>query len=384
MPAASHNELIDSVALGYYELQEQNSGIIADSSGNNLHGSTDVLNVRLGPTPYLSSAFDFHPSIPQSARLPSQAFVSGQSAREYVMWTHIDSITDMHVMLDAGAIGVSGGGFKFLVDNVSGERYRLIREGVSGRTGLNPVVGEWICLFVTYPGDGLTTSIRMHSNFGEISTTAGNNNALINTVFNEPPSNPQARIGNNQDGSQSFRGGIAGLASFPLQLEASERLEYIAGPEPLPLGNPSINGSAVVGEVLSVNQAPWDNRNNGLLVRQWQWQRWDGITLQDIIGETGQNYTITTDDMGWQIRVRELAGNDGGVDDRQWVNSGFTDQIPFTFNYSSCIESLSSLSLDKNIKIEWSGEPVIVKLRQWIMKNRGTLWTLPSRKNKNR
>lgn len=324
-PATSFNELIDTKALGYYGLQEQVNGVITDSSGSDLHGLTDVLNTRPGPNSYLSSAFDFSPDVTQVARLPRQAFVSGVGAREYAMWVHVDSITGMQAILDAGGFNVVGGGFKFLIDNIGGGRYRLIREGTSGRTGLDPVIGAWTCLFVTYPGDGLVTSIRMHSDSGEIVTTAGNNNSLINTVFNQPPGDPQARIGNNQDGTQPLRGGMAGLASFPLQLEPSERAEFIAGPEPLPLTNPSITGQAVVGETLSVQQAAWDNRNNGLLVRQWQWQRWDGITLQDIPGATGPNYTLTVDDVGWQVRVRELGGNDGGVDERQWAASGFVE-----------------------------------------------------------
>lgn len=75
---------------------------------------------------------------------------------------------------------------------------------------------------------------------------------------------------------------------------------------------PSITGTAKAGEVLTVVPGEWIGVPEPVL--SYVWVRNDGETDTVIEGATEVTYTLTEEDVGLQIFVRETATNDSGSD----------------------------------------------------------------------
>lgn len=76
--------------------------------------------------------------------------------------------------------------------------------------------------------------------------------------------------------------------------------------------SPAISGSALQGQTLTESHGSWTNSPTSYA---YQWQDCDssGNNCSNIIGATGQSYTLTSADVGHTIRVQETASNaDGG------------------------------------------------------------------------
>ena len=82
-----------------------------------------------------------------------------------------------------------------------------------------------------------------------------------------------------------------------------------------PTGAPSIQGILEDGEELTADIVGIDDPD-GLMTPNWryQWVRVDAGTDSDITGETDSTYTLTSDDVGKQIKVRVTLTDDGMTD----------------------------------------------------------------------
>ena len=79
------------------------------------------------------------------------------------------------------------------------------------------------------------------------------------------------------------------------------------------IGQPTITGTAQVGETLSAETSGISDAN-GLTAVQftYQWVRSSGVTDTNISGATGQSYTLTSDDQGNTVKVTVLFADDDG------------------------------------------------------------------------
>jgi uncharacterized delta-60 repeat protein len=82
-----------------------------------------------------------------------------------------------------------------------------------------------------------------------------------------------------------------------------------AGTAPTSLSAPTISGSAIEGQTLTVSPGTWSGSTPITLT--YEWRRCDsaGAGCLDIAGATGTTYTLTSADVGRTIRVRETATN---------------------------------------------------------------------------
>ncbi len=82
-------------------------------------------------------------------------------------------------------------------------------------------------------------------------------------------------------------------------------------PVPTNTALPTITGTAQVGQTLTEHHGVWTGSPSSW---DYQWQRCnaDGVTCSDISGASAQTYTLTPDDNGLRIAVKEWATNSGG------------------------------------------------------------------------
>ncbi len=85
------------------------------------------------------------------------------------------------------------------------------------------------------------------------------------------------------------------------------------GTRPPPPGNtspPMISGTASEGQTLTETHGSWTNSPDAF---SYQWLRCGGAgDCEPVPGATGQTYQLRPADVGYEIRVREVASNDGG------------------------------------------------------------------------
>lgn len=82
---------------------------------------------------------------------------------------------------------------------------------------------------------------------------------------------------------------------------------------PTNTGLPSISGDANVGSVLYGMSGTWSNTPTGY---SYQWQSSvDGVTWQDMTGETGVDHIVVPEDEGLYLRLGVVASNDAGDSD---------------------------------------------------------------------
>jgi hypothetical protein len=91
----------------------------------------------------------------------------------------------------------------------------------------------------------------------------------------------------------------------------SDAVGPVTKPAPVPTSAPSVGGTPTVSSTLSGNAGTWSDPDAAI---NFQWQRCDagGGSCTAIGGATGQNYTLTGDDLGSQIRLEVTASNGGG------------------------------------------------------------------------
>ena len=82
-------------------------------------------------------------------------------------------------------------------------------------------------------------------------------------------------------------------------------------PVPTNTAPPTITGTAQQAQTLTEHHGAWTGSPSSW---DYQWQRCnpDGTTCSDIAGATGQTYTLTSDEDGLRIVVKEWATNSGG------------------------------------------------------------------------
>ncbi|MBV8257486.1 MAG: hypothetical protein JO073_06665 [Actinobacteria bacterium] len=104
-----------------------------------------------------------------------------------------------------------------------------------------------------------------------------------------------------------------------------------AGPVlPLPPANvtlPTLAGDAIVGSTLTATLGTWDDSTAALV---FDWRRCDSSgNCTTIDGANGLTYVLTGDDVGFQIRIRVTATNDGGsTTARSTLTAAVTKPIP--------------------------------------------------------
>jgi hypothetical protein len=76
---------------------------------------------------------------------------------------------------------------------------------------------------------------------------------------------------------------------------------------------PTISGDAIKGSTLTADDGSWQSSDQFTTSRQWLRSNGDGY--DEILGATGQTYTLTADDVGHEIAVRVVATNSGGDSD---------------------------------------------------------------------
>ncbi|HEX4733570.1 MAG TPA: hypothetical protein VH247_04095 [Thermoleophilaceae bacterium] len=84
-------------------------------------------------------------------------------------------------------------------------------------------------------------------------------------------------------------------------------------PPPANAAAPAISGAATAGEVLTEAHGTWSN-DPGTFAYEWQRCDGSGTGCSAISGASAQTYTLTGDDVGHTIRVRETAANVAGSD----------------------------------------------------------------------
>ncbi len=101
-----------------------------------------------------------------------------------------------------------------------------------------------------------------------------------------------------------------------------------AAPNNRPTGEPTISGTAQVGQLLTAHTsgiADDDGLDNATYT--YQWVANDGTTDTDIAGETDATYTLVADDEGKTIKVRVTIIDDAG--NEATLTSAATDEVGF-------------------------------------------------------
>ena len=81
-------------------------------------------------------------------------------------------------------------------------------------------------------------------------------------------------------------------------------------------GKAAISGTLAVGEILTADTSDIEDVN-GLTNADFafQWSRYDGTVSTDIAGATGSSYTVTDDDIGYEIEVTVSFTDDAGFEE---------------------------------------------------------------------
>ena len=113
-----------------------------------------------------------------------------------------------------------------------------------------------------------------------------------------------------------------------LTSEATDAVEAAAQPDRPATGQPSISGTAQVGEKLTVDTSGIGDADGLTNVTYgYQWISSDGTTDTDISGETDAAYTLVADDVGRTIKVRVTFTDD--AENETTLTSTATDEVDF-------------------------------------------------------
>ena len=113
-----------------------------------------------------------------------------------------------------------------------------------------------------------------------------------------------------------------------LTSEATNAVEAAAQPDSAATGQPTISGTARVGETLTASTSGIAD-DDGLTTStySYQWVANDGTTDTDISGATDATYTLVADDAGKTIKVRVIVTDDLG--NETTLTSTATDEVGF-------------------------------------------------------
>lgn len=115
-----------------------------------------------------------------------------------------------------------------------------------------------------------------------------------------------------------FDGDIAGVVVHQRALSAAEVGELFAGPEPVGVASPTIEGSAEVTRRVALSPGSWDGKSNGVTVLTHRLQQSaDGVGgWADVAGTVDQDeFAIPTNSLGQFLRIVASASNNGGASD---------------------------------------------------------------------
>ena len=114
------------------------------------------------------------------------------------------------------------------------------------------------------------------------------------------------------------------------------------------VGKPVINGTVLVGQTLTVDTSGIGDENGIPSSFVYQWVRVDGGTETDILGATGSNYTVVSDDGGKRLRLKvEVSFVDVGGFSEGPLASGVTVTVPRA-------GSVSAITLVDNFDYPWT------------------------------
>ena len=102
------------------------------------------------------------------------------------------------------------------------------------------------------------------------------------------------------------------LIAFVLLVFAWAGVAAAATTAPRNTVRPTISGTVRQGEVLTADQGSWSGTQPMTFAYQWRRCDTNGASCANIIGATGQTYTLTSADVGNRLRVRVRASNSAG------------------------------------------------------------------------
>jgi hypothetical protein len=157
---------------------------------------------------------------------------------------------------------------------------------------------------------------------------AGNNCAAIEGASAEtkPESPSTSYVPQPQDVEHELRVEVIaknGSGSSAPAISAATEPILIAAPSNRQA--PTITGSAIKGEKLSVNQGTWEPEPTE---RLYQWLRCEGSNCTAIEGAKASTYELTNADVGFTIEVKETGKNAGGWSSATSAPTGVVQAVP--------------------------------------------------------
>lgn len=145
--------------------------------------------------------------------------------------------------------------------------------------------------------------------------------------------------------------------------------------QPVNTGQPTLSGTAVVGQRLSTTNGTWTGAQPITFAYQWMrcgadGGRPDGSNCASISGATGTSYVLTSADVGARIRVRVTATNSSGS---QTAASNPTSTVTASAPVNSRPPSISGSMVEgQTVTVStgtWSGAAPITFTYQWLRCN---------------
>jgi len=318
----------DPTLRAFYGCQETSGSTVANNTGD-LPDLTHVgtLTTATGPTSYLPSAISFS----RSGRYAHAPSTSEQRGRLTILaWSRSRDDGSGNVSYPGNIFWRSstatGGEQGMRHDATWDIRYQYRANG--GTRRYTPAI--------TYTYDtwqfigGLDVGqFERYGLLDAVKGSVGTNNVL----WTSNDTNNRISIGGLYINSllQAWDGDLAGVRFFSRVLSDDEVTEAYNGPEPVNITEPTVTGTAAVGQVLTTDNGVWDNMDNGAVSYTYSWYKSLTGSEEDevqIAGETGSTLTVTGDLVGYVIRSRVSGANDGGADEAEITASAFTSYVP--------------------------------------------------------
>lgn len=82
---------------------------------------------------------------------------------------------------------------------------------------------------------------------------------------------------------------------------------------PINTAIPALVGTPRIGDEVTLSKGTWSTNGSPFTVSSQQWQRNTGSGWSDIVGQTGEKYTVSSADLGAQLRVAVIRTNAAGT-----------------------------------------------------------------------